>query len=81
MPSLARNCSSAREEYQFSVYPESPVITNARREVATLSRNFRKPRRWSRLVLMLQLGLVLLQLCLALIESVDAITTFLGDLW
>jgi hypothetical protein len=29
----------------------------------------------------LQLGLVLLQLCLALIENVEAINKLLGDLW
>jgi hypothetical protein len=57
------------------------VITDSSREVTTLSRHFRKPRRQSRFVLVLQVGLVVLQLCLALIESVDAITRLLGDLW
>lgn len=57
------------------------MITDSRREVTTLSRHSRKPRRQSRFVLVLQVGLVVLQLWLALIESVDAITRLLGDLW
>lgn len=57
------------------------MITNFRSEVTTLSRHSRKPRRQSRLVLVLQLGLVVLQLWLALVESVETITRLLGDLW
>ncbi|MFC4855033.1 hypothetical protein [Actinophytocola glycyrrhizae] len=46
-----------------------------------MSRHSRKPRRQSRFVLVSQVCLVVLQLCLALTESVDAITRLLGDLW
>lgn len=46
-----------------------------------MSRHSRKASRQSRHILVLQLGLLLLQLCLALMESVDAITRMLGDLW
>jgi hypothetical protein len=57
------------------------VITESRREVTTLSRHSRKPRRQSRFVLVLQVGLVALQLCVVLIEIVDAMIRLLADLW
>lgn len=41
----------------------------------------RKPRRQSQSVLVLQIGFVLLQLGLVLIEVVDAVTRLLGYLW
>ncbi|HEY0640158.1 MAG TPA: hypothetical protein VGD67_21220 [Pseudonocardiaceae bacterium] len=46
-----------------------------------MSKHSRKPRRQSQFILVLQLGLVVLQLSLVLIESVHAITRLLGDLW
>jgi hypothetical protein len=74
---LGRNAA----DYQVSAYPGFPVITDSRREVITLGKHRRKPRRQSRVVLVLQLGLVVLQLYLALVEGVDAITRLLDDLW
>jgi hypothetical protein len=50
-------------------------------EVITVSRHARKPRRQSRLVLLLQALLVALQLVLVLLESAAAITSLLRDLW
>ncbi len=46
-----------------------------------MSRHFRKPRRQSRLGLVVWIGLGVLQLCLALAEGVDAISRLLADLW
>lgn len=57
------------------------MITGSRREVTTLSRHSRKPRRPSRFVIVLQAGLAALQLCVVLIEIVDAMTRLLADLW
>ena len=46
-----------------------------------MSRHSRKPRRQSRVVLVVQAVLVLVQLALVLLESTTAITRLLADLW
>lgn len=61
--------------------PRFPVVTDSPREVITVSRHFRKPRRQSRLVLVVQAVLVVVQLVLVLLESAAAIASLLGDLW
>ncbi|MEV0675431.1 hypothetical protein AB0I60_02795 [Actinosynnema sp. NPDC050436] len=45
-----------------------------------MGRHSRKPRRRSRFVLVLQVGFVVLQLCLALIEGLEVIARLLGNL-
>jgi hypothetical protein len=77
VPPLWRN----RVEYQVSAYPRLLSSPDSRREVITLSRYFRKPRRQSRVGLALWAGLVVLQLVLVLVEVVDATIRLLGDLW
>ncbi|MGB3438270.1 MAG: hypothetical protein WBA97_05905 [Actinophytocola sp.] len=46
-----------------------------------MSKHSRKPRRQSRLVLVLRAVLVVVQLVLVLLESAAAIASLLGDLW
>lgn len=46
-----------------------------------MSRHSRKPRRRSRLVLVSQVVLVLVQLVLVLLESAAAIASLLDELW
>jgi hypothetical protein len=64
-----------------SLDPRFPTITDSPGEVITLSRHSRKPRRQSRLVLVLQAALVMVQLVLVLLEGAAAIASALGDLW
>jgi hypothetical protein len=61
--------------------PRLSVLTGSLGEVSTVSRHFRKPRRQSRLVLVAQAVLVLVQLVLVLLESAAAIASVLADLW
>ncbi|MFD4668669.1 hypothetical protein ACFWNN_02985 [Lentzea sp. NPDC058450] len=46
-----------------------------------MSTNSRKPRRPSRIALVLQGGIVAVQLCILVAELVDAITRLLDGLW
>jgi hypothetical protein len=46
-----------------------------------LSRHSRKPRHQSRRLLVLQVGLVVLQLVLVLLDSAATIASLIGHLW
>ena len=72
--SSAREDSWSGAEDAYDLDPRFPVLTDSRREVTTLSKHSRKPRRQSRLVLGLRTVLVLL-------EIAAAIASLLGGLW
>jgi hypothetical protein len=64
-----------------SLDPRFPVGHRFPREVITLSRHSRKPSRQSRLVLLSQAVLIVVQVVLVLLDSAAAIASLLADLW